>query len=316
MIQFSFSNRRHVLFATLFIVGVLWGSFVKAPLVYPEGSLVHIPQGASISETADILKEKNAILSPGFFSLIIRTFSPSGVLAGTYALSHKETVFSIAYRFSEGETGLEPVRVTIPEGVTVKQMAEIYSETLMDFDSDKFIKIATKYEGYLFPDTYFFLPGTPPEAVLDKMRETFDEKVSPFEADIKKFGKTLDEVVTMASLLEREARKFETRQVVAGILWKRIARGMPLQVDAVFGYIFGRETYSPTFSDLQVDSPYNTYRNKGLPPTAIANPGLEAIRAAISPVETPYLFYLTGKDGKMYYARTFEQHVANRQYLK
>ena len=120
----------------------------------------------------------------------------------------------------------------------------------------------------------------------------------------------------MASILEKEARKLETRKVIAGILWKRIEIGMPLQVDAVFGYIHATSTYSPTFEDLEVDSPYNTYTNRGLPPGPIGNPGLESIRAALEPTKTPYLYYLTGKDGFMYYAKTFDQHVANRRFLR
>jgi UPF0755 protein len=103
---------------------------------------------------------------------------------------------------------------------------------------------------------------------------------------------------------------------VAGILWKRIEIGMPLQVDAVFGFIYGKPTFSPTFDELEVDSPYNTYKNKGLPPGPIGNPGLDSIRAALEPVSSPYLYYLTGVDGTMHYSRTFEQHVANRRFLR
>ncbi|MBP9816793.1 MAG: endolytic transglycosylase MltG, partial [Candidatus Pacebacteria bacterium] len=99
---------------------------------------------------------------------------------------------------------------------------------------------------------------------------------------------------------------------VSGILWNRIELGMPLQVDAVFGYIQDTQTYSPSFDDLEIESPYNTYRNKGLPPGPIANPGVNSILAAVTPTKTEYLYYLTGRDGKMYYAETFEAHKANR----
>ncbi len=91
---------------------------------------------------------------------------------------------------------------------------------------------------------------------------------------------------------------------------------MPLQVDAVFGYIFGKPTFHPTFEDLEIDSPYNTYKYRGLPPGPIGNPGLNAIKAALDPEPSPYLYYLTGKDGTMHYARTFEQHIDNRKYLR
>jgi UPF0755 protein len=116
----------------------------------------------------------------------------------------------------------------------------------------------------------------------------------------------------MASILEREANNPEDMRIVAGILWNRLDIDMPLQVDAVFGYIRQENGYTPTAEDLQLDSPYNTYRNRGLPPTPISNPGLDALLAAVQPEETPYLYYLTGRDGKMYYGRTFEDHKRNR----
>ena len=140
------------------------------------------------------------------------------------------------------------------------------------------------------------------------MRSTFDEKT-------KDIAPTRD-VIIMASMLEKEARQLETRRVIAGILWKRLERGMPLQVDAVFGYILDRDTFSPSLNDLSINSPYNTYTHTGLPPGPIGNPGLESLDAALHPVETPYWYYLTGADGTMHYARTFAEHVANRKYLK
>ncbi len=116
----------------------------------------------------------------------------------------------------------------------------------------------------------------------------------------------------MASLLEKEARTYDVRRTIAGILWNRIDADMPLQVDAVFGYIKGTKTFHPSYADLDIESPYNTYRNKGLPPGAIGNPGIEAIRAAATPLETKYFFYLTDREGVMRYARNFEGHVRNR----
>ena len=117
----------------------------------------------------------------------------------------------------------------------------------------------------------------------------------------------------MASLIEKEADTAEDRRIVSGILWNRIDADMPLQVDAVFGYILDRSGYAPTGSDLEIDSPYNTYENRGLPPGPIANPGLDALTAALHPAATEYFYYLTGRDGLMYYAETFEEHKRNRE---
>jgi UPF0755 protein len=252
------------------------------------------------------------------FSILVRFFNPEGgVLAGTYSVPGGENVFSVAYRLARGVTGITSVKVTIPEGFTAREMGVLLEEKLGDFDAEHFVALGKAEEGYLFPDTYFFLPGSSPESVIAAMRRTFDERVGPLAPRIEDFGRPLDEVVTMASLLEKEARRTETRRTIAGILWKRLDRGMSLQVDAVFGYIFGTTTFSPSFDDLEVDSPYNTYRNVGLPPGPIANPGLDAIEAAITPIETPYWYYLTDGDGVMRYAKTFEGHKQNRErYLR
>ena len=121
----------------------------------------------------------------------------------------------------------------------------------------------------------------------------------------------------MASLVEKEARTIASRRLVAGILWNRLELGMPLQVDAVFGYIFNRETYSPSFADLTTESPYNLYLHKGLPPGPINNPGLDALGATLNPTKTDYLYYLTGTDNLMHYATTYAGHLANqRKYLQ
>ncbi len=115
----------------------------------------------------------------------------------------------------------------------------------------------------------------------------------------------------MASLLEREARTLKEKRMISGILWNRINKNMPLQVDAVFGYIFGKPTFSPSFADLKVKSSYNTYIHRGLPPGPISNPGLDSLLAAATPTKTAYLYYLTGTNGKMYYSKTLAEHNAH-----
>jgi UPF0755 protein len=121
----------------------------------------------------------------------------------------------------------------------------------------------------------------------------------------------------MASILEAEARTTETRKIISGILWKRMEIGMPLQVDAPFQYIIGKNTFQLTTNDLKFDSPYNTYKYKGLPPGPIGNPGLDAISATVNPIKTNYLYYLSDVRGNMHYAKTFAEHVINKEkYLK
>ena len=149
--------------------------------------------------------------------------------------------------------------------------------------------------------------------MLAVFEENFNVKIKSIDDAIRAFKKPLKDIVIMASILEAEARTTETRRIIAGILWKRLDIGMPLQVDAAFQYIDGKTTFQLATSDLETDSPYNTYTRKGLPPTPITNPGLDAILATITPIKTPYLYYLTDKDGKMHYAVTHEGHLANKE---
>lgn len=308
---------REAVFGITFAVLLILVSFISSPGKYPLGSSVIIPKGFTVDQAGELLKKKNLVRSVGAFSVLTRVFNPErGVLAGTYSFPKKENVIVIAYRLTHGRTGLPPIKVTIPEGATAREMAVILKSSLGDFDALAFEEKAKKYEGYLFPETYFFFPGVSPDSVIEAMRSTFDEAIEPLQSEINASGRSLSDIVIMASLLEKEARQTETRRTVAGILWKRLDDDFPLQVDAVFGYILATSTFSPTFDQLEINSPYNTYKNLGLPPGPIANPGLDSIKAALTPIETPYWYYLTGSDGQMHYARTFEEHVANRSKLR
>ena len=209
------------------------------------------------------------------------------------------------------------VAVTIPEGYSARQIGETF-EKLGIFSKEDFLKIAQKEEGYLFPDTYRFYKDAKPEDIFKKMRENFNKKITPeILAEIKKNKKTLSEVIITASLLEEEIKSAEDRKIVAGILWKRLDLGMGLNVDAALTYVLGKTSSELTADDLKFDSPYNTYRYRGLPPTPISNPGLDAILAALRPEPSPYFYYLTGKDGLTYYAKTLEEHALNKfKYLR
>jgi UPF0755 protein len=306
-----------ILFAAAFVLLSTYALFITPPRAYPSGASVSVPEGTSVREAGELLEKTGALRSADAFALAVRFWNPDGgVLASTYALPQKESAFQLAYRFAHGDTGIKPVRVTIPEGLSSREIGELLKERLGYFDSERFRILGEAEEGYLFPETYYLTPGTEPDAAVRLMKETFNEKVLPIEEKIRASGKSVHEVVTMASLIEREARKPETRRMISDIFWRRIELGMPLQVDAVFGYIFGKSGYAPNFEDLKAESPYNTYLNRGLPPGPIANPGLDSILAAVEPKANNYLYYLTGKDGKMYYATTFEKHVANRVHLR
>lgn len=303
--------------ATLcFFVMVLVASVT--PRDFPLGPVdIHVARDSSISSVATKLYKERIISSPFLFKVAATIFSSShGIWVGDYRFEKRQTVWTVAHRMVTGAQGLPHIKIVIPEGTNVYDMAYIYMTKLTNFNAPQFLALALPYEGYLFPDTYSFLSNTKPEEVIKKMRATFTEKIAPWEKDIEKFGKPLRDVIIMASIVEKEAKRDESRRVVAGILWNRLKDGMKLQVDAPFYYLTGKRG-GFTFDDLKIDSAYNTYLYKGLPIAPISNPGLDAIRDTIDPIETDYVYYLTGHDGEMYYAETFDGHIENRNtYLK
>lgn len=286
----------------------------RAPADFPVGDVVTIPHGATLKGVADQFKSEHLVRSNVWLTnFVIIVGRAEGVTEGDYYFPERESVFSIAKRITRGDHKLQPTRITIPEGSDIFEIADIIKAKFPRFNERAFLTAAKDLEGYLFPDTYLFMPSSAPEDIIRVLRATFTTRIATIQPDIDAFGKPLKDVLTMASILEGEARLLETRRMVAGILWKRLEEGMPLQVDAAFKYVNGKTSAELTQSDLRIDSPYNTYRYKGLPPTPISNPGLEAIKAAITPIESPYYYFLTDKNGNMHYAKTLDQHEANRK---
>jgi UPF0755 protein len=299
------------------IVAAFISIFWLAPATFPAGTMYNLKQGETYSAVADDLVSMHIIKSKFWFKSFVYLFAVGErkIIAGDYSFPNKEeNVLDIAWRLSHGDFETKSVKITIPEGLNSSEIADIYAKNLPFFDKQKFLDIVTtkKLEGYLFPDTYFFMPSTNEQAIIDLMTSNYADKIAPLAADIKKSGHSEADIITMASILEEEARTTEDRKIVAGILWKRISLGMALQVDSSFKYINGKTTATLTTDDLKIDSPYNTYTHRGLPPTAISNPGLETIEDALNPTKTPYLYFLSGNDGNMHYAATLDEHNANK----
>lgn len=300
----------------IFVVGLLFFYVLAfgAPADFPRGVIVEIARGESAREVAATLAEHRIIPSAFWFTSIVVLFvGEERVVAGNYFFAEPQSAFHVAWRLARGSYEITPIRVTVPEGATTFDIARIMAGKLHEFDEQEFLALVDGTEGYLFPDTYYLLPTASPQEVRDLMSETFIRRIEPLQGAIERFGKSLHEIVTMASLLEKEARTTTTRRTIAGILWKRLELGMRLQVDATFLYINGKNTYELTDEDLAIDSPYNTYRRAGLPVGPIANPGLDSIEAAVNPIKTPYLYYLADRNGVTYYSRTFAEHVAKKQ---
>ncbi|GMU74387.1 MAG: aminodeoxychorismate lyase [Candidatus Campbellbacteria bacterium] len=305
-------RRRHLLFAALSAL-ILFITLLHTPRDFASPTLSTVAKGASFSEIAQQLEVENVITSPLLLRVLVTLFGgTTSVQAGDYLFEKQQGTLRVAWRLTHGAFGLASVRVVLPEGLTVVQMGETVREALPHFDTEKFERLASGREGYLFPDTYFFMVNATPETVVDVLTMRFDAVLEELSGELASSSRSIPDVVTMASILEEEAKTPEDKRIVAGILWKRIDIGMALQVDATFKYTLGKASHELTADDLATDTPYNTYTRTGLPPTPISNPGLESLRAALDPTATEYFYYLTGNDGRMYYAEDFEGHKQNK----
>lgn len=298
----------------LFAAALFSYLFFSRPSNFPAGRVIAIEKGGGLSDVVAVLRQEKAIrFTTPFKLLVFLTGSQHSIKAGDYFFERSLSIFEIYQRIKKGIYGVEPLRATILEGWSVNQIGE-YLEKLGFFPKKEWLDSARDYEGYLFPDTYFFLPDATPGVVVKALRENFEKKV---DADLRQAitnqGKNLSEIITMASLIEKEMSSEEDGRIISGILWKRLEAEMGLQVDATLTYIIGKPSLELTEEDLNIESPYNTYKYRGLPPTPIANPGLEAIKAAIFPEKSPYWYYLHDSQGQPHYASDFEEHKANKE---
>lgn len=294
--------------------GVIWILFLNffAPLPgVTTGVYIKIEEGMPLQEIAATLEERGVVRSGFLVKALGKVLGDERhIPAGEYYFSRRDNLVWVTLRIISGDFETSAVRITIPEGTSDDGISKILLQKLPEFNRRAFLDGAR--EGHMFPDTYFFRPGQSTEAVLSVFENNFRVQLLKAQKQITASGHTQEEILTMASLLEKEAPDLESRRMIAGILWHRIAIGMPLQVDAVFPYIIGKNTFELTRQDLQIDSPYNTYKYGGLPPGPITNPGLDSIIAAATPIKSSYIFYLSDKDGNFHYAVSYAQHMANR----
>jgi UPF0755 protein len=309
-------NRKNLTLIVLVFLPIIFFYFlaIRAPSNFPAGDIIIIESGQSVIEIAENFKVQNIVRSAFVLRAVVEVLEAEHeVLAGDYQFKRPISLFSVARRISTGAFGLEPTRVRILEGTTVEGMATILSEELPRFSEEDFLREAIGLEGYLFPDTYFFLPNADVNVVVRAMLDNFEQNLRKIAVDLAISGKPLNDIVVMASILEKEGTNLEDKKKIAGVLWNRLDIGMALQVDAPFVYFLGKNTYQLTFDDLQIDSPYNTYVNKGLPPTPIASPGLDSLKAAITPERSDYLFYLADHDGTTHFSETYAEHLKKKK---
>lgn len=268
-----------------------------------------IEQGQSVESAISELKDLGVIRSEILFRIANFLFGSSTIQAGHYKIEKVPNAFSLVRSLASNKLSREFKKIVIPEGSTVAQIASITKKILPKFNESRFAEFASPYEGYLFPDTYFVDDSLDESDFVQIMRENFASKTKNLLGDLS--DKKISEVVTIASILEEEGKTTESRKLIAGILYKRLAAGIALQVDATFIYVNGKQS-KINFQDLAIDSPFNTYKYKGLPPHPITNPGLDSIKAALEPTSSPYLYYMSDAKSNIYYAKTFDEHKENR----
>jgi len=293
-------------------------TFNKPPADFTYPTTVRIAEGTSVKEITDILEEMNVVRSNTFLYLLVTIlFEPTAIKASTYVFEEPLTAYKVAERLVLGDFDTNLLRITHIEGERVSHFADTADELLPDFNKDRFLLTATPLEGKLFPETYFVPEDFDDIELLDLLQTTFDSVISEYQPHIDSSGFTTEEVLVLASIIEREANTNESKKMVSGILQNRLRIGMPLQADASIEYILDKPLSKLTPEDLKIDSPYNTYLNVGLPPTPIGNPGREAIEAVLYPENTEYYYYITDNEGVFHYAQTYNQHLVNiERYLR
>ncbi len=298
---------------------LLWIQSAKQPPAdFPIAKPVVIEAGETVSGIVQSFKAANIVQSELLLYITLLTqYTPSDIKASTYVFDQPYDVFAIAEKLAEGDFTSNLVRLTHREGERVSILAESVHSALPAIATSTFIAEALPYEGTLFPETYFLPPHFTSQDVIQTLRDSYETFIAPYRATIASSSLTEADVVTLASIVEREADSEESMGMVAGILRNRLDIGMPLQADASMEYVLDKPLGALVPADLKIDSPYNTYLNKGLPPTPIGNPGAVAIQAVLEPIPSDYLFYITGNDGNFYYATSYEDHKRNiARYLR
>ena len=296
-----------------------------------------VEEGEGLALVTDDLYEAELIASPFWFSVYAKLDgSARSIQAGVFELQQGMHYASIVDVLIDANS--EEVTITIPEGYTLEQIAEEVTSNLdidptdwalmvglaSPLEDHPFVVAAGKpenvdLEGYLFPDTYRFFANATAEDVALTMLEEMEENVLALDIEYNRVEDVhrLHDILTLASIVEREVRHPQDMATVAGLFYNRLEIGQALQADSTVNYFTGKDTPSVSLSDTEIDSPYNTYLYAGLPPGPISNPGFNALKAVADPVQTDYFYFLTSPEGDVYYGTTFDEHIENRNlYLR
>lgn len=309
-----------ILFLCLTALGIMLyvHTLAQPPRNFPVGENIEVLPGTAIATITKNLKEQGVVSSDLLLYLVLLTqYEPKSVKASTYNFSEPMDVYSIAHALVTGDFDTDLISFTHIEGERATHIAKNAETQLENFSATEFLLLASTSEGKLFPETYRIPKNFTPQQLFTLMTESYEKNISPLRPLFKLVDLKESEVVILASIIEREANSTTSMKIVSGILQNRLRIGMGLQVDASMEYMLDKPLKELTAEDLKIDSPYNTYLYRGLPPTAIGNPGLDALQAVLEPTVSKNMFYITGADGNFYYAETFDQHKQNiANYLK
>ena len=287
-----------------------------------------IEKGEGVKEIATDL-EKNGLIKSAFYfeTYVWREKIEKKLQAGEYLLKENMPISEIVEILIKGEIISNQKKITVIEGWKINDIGEYLQENKIisakefetaaknwrgenyQYDFLKNLPAKASLEGFLFPDTYFIYEDASAEDIIDKMLKNFDKYLTKEMRDeIEKQNKSIFEIITMAGVLEKEVMTGKDRQIAAGIFYKRIEEGVPLESCATIAYILGKDKRQYSFEDTRIKSPYNTYLNKGLPPGPICNSGESAIKATIWPEKSEYNFFLSKEDGETVFSKTLEEH--------
>ncbi len=288
-----------------------------------------INQGATTAQVAQELENKKLIRSAIIFKYLVRSSkAESSLMPGVYSISPHMTPQEILNTITVPQMP-NTVKVTIPEGYTVKQIIQTLTakglstenELMHVMEKDDFAYDFLKnlpsgehrLEGYLFPDTYFFEPKTTAHELIDVMLKRFSQELTAENvAQLKQSGLSIHQWVTLASMVEREAVKAEERPTIASVMFNRLKINMPLQIDATIQFLLPKSKVLLTYDDLKIESPYNTYLHIGLPPGPIASPGSSSLQAVLHPDKTDYIYYVAKGDGYHAFSKTYQEQLKNQ----
>ncbi|MDO8621401.1 MAG: endolytic transglycosylase MltG [Candidatus Levybacteria bacterium] len=301
-----------ILFIILAVGGIIWWENGLLPVNSKDATknIFVVEKGSGLKEVASKLEAQGLIKNRIVFFLYTRLGKFEGkIQAGDFRLSPSMNLKEIAENLTHGTLD---IWVTIPEGKRSDEIADILQEKIPSF-KPSWRTILRTQEGYLFPDTYLIPKDATINQITNIMKNNFYAKIQSI--NLPSNDPRITKITIMASLIEREALRDDEKPIIASVITNRLNVGMSLDIDATLQYIKGKSSGQwwsvPTIEDKKINSEYNTYMNVGLPPAPIANPGLEAIKAALNPQKTNYYYYIHDLEGNVHFAKTLEEHNAN-----